>query len=147
MLRSRATTRVVACTLILHLAHIPVPWSDGGEDTPHVGLNADEGPLDIDLLLLGVDPPDDIDEGPLDDDPEQCPCTFGYYFIVSQTGAAKVPSPAEISFRVVGSCGSVRACSLPHGGSERSSLCRSFSTTFTLLAPGAWRALLCVLLI
>ena len=53
--------------------HLPVPVGDGdnlksGESL--LARAAHSSCWDVDFILLGCDPPDDCDDGPVDDDPE-----------------------------------------------------------------------------
>jgi hypothetical protein len=64
--------------LILHIVHMPLPWWDGDvlehQQVVQASTNdeAEQGQivvtrytLDIDVILLGLHPPDDLDDGPL----------------------------------------------------------------------------------
>lgn len=78
MTRTSSRFRLLVFVLTLHLAHVPIPVCDGGDGIA-LGPVYEHGPewasppeqrWDIDLLLLGVDPPEDSDEGPIDSRPE-----------------------------------------------------------------------------
>lgn len=71
----------VTCWAIAVTAHLPVPVFDGDDrGSRHCGCadydmavctHAVTTFLDIDVVLLGCDEPDDPDDGPFDDDPER----------------------------------------------------------------------------
>ncbi len=65
--------RALSAVLIASVAHLPVPVIDGDDRPPAEGaspLTAAGGArsLDVDLVLLGCNAPDDPDDGPVDDD-------------------------------------------------------------------------------
>ena len=63
--------RPLVLALAMHLAHVPVPIWDGGDGLERCGRGAVALCCwDLDPLLLGIDPPENLDEGPVDSDPE-----------------------------------------------------------------------------
>ncbi|MBN2128098.1 MAG: hypothetical protein JW741_01325 [Sedimentisphaerales bacterium] len=148
MVRRSPFARLLAWVLVLHCAHMPVPCSDGAEQTAGE-QRVEEEEADIDFILLGTDLPDDVDDGPIDDDPERCPTPFGDYFLVVKAG------PNGGGSKLLRSAGSgglrilsprlalpVSSIQMPASGSVR-----SFGVSFTISAPQAWRELLSVFLI
>lgn len=85
MVRRSPLVRLLVWVLVMHCAHMPVPCSDGAESvTGEPRVEPTE--LDIDVVLLGTDLPDDVDEGPIDDTPERFPTPFGDYFLAVKAG-------------------------------------------------------------
>lgn len=73
MTRTSSYFRPLVLLLTMHLAHVPVPVWDSGDAIGWTDSDAcisGPGRWDFDLFLLGIDPPDDLDEGPVDSDPE-----------------------------------------------------------------------------
>jgi hypothetical protein len=67
-------TVVRALLLASHL-HLPVPVWDGDDVArrgPDRACPAEASANEVDFVLLGLDPPEDPDEGPLDATPDEC---------------------------------------------------------------------------
>lgn len=77
MARCRLHSPKLIYLLVLHIVHMPLPWWDGGLNEHHQVVAAEndeqgQGQIvvttytpDIDVILLGLNPPDDLDDGPL----------------------------------------------------------------------------------
>lgn len=139
--------RIVAWILIFHCAHIPIPVTDGVEPTFVSGCLSEER-FDIDFVLLGVDPPDDVDDGPIDDDPEHDPTCFGGFFVL-QKDSPTVPHRVIAQSRrwVGGHLANVNRASLVGLQQTTCPPFRRFCDTFTLVSPQGWRESLSVLLL
>jgi hypothetical protein len=149
MVSSLTAKRLIGCVLILHLAHAPIPFSDGVEHEPHKSVSQPAGRWDVDFILLGTDPPDDVDDGPVDDDPETCYDSFGLCYILPGKGPAKARPGLAPSLGIIetdcvlaGVVSEIRrvqpvAARLPH----------SFGATFSMREPRAWREFLSLLLL
>lgn len=91
MTRTSSPFRLLVFVLTLHLAHVPVPVWDAG-DAVHPGAVAPLVPpepcWDVDLLLLGVDPPENSDDGPIDSQPENSDA----HLYVSSAGGPRLES-------------------------------------------------------
>lgn len=92
--------RMLVWAMALHLAHAPIPVWDGNDTAGMAGTivsvaepesERHRGPLrwftsplwDVDILLLGIDPPADADSGPLDDPRHpRGPAPVGLYYAV-----------------------------------------------------------------
>lgn len=65
--------RLLLLWTMAHILHLPFPVYDGdtrtSDDVVGEELTICQDLLDIDLILLGCHPPDDTDDGPVDDDP------------------------------------------------------------------------------
>lgn len=75
MRRTSPHFRLLVLVLTMHLAHVPVPMWDAGDGlerscSPNVCGRIVGLRWDLDPLLLGIDPPENLDEGPVDSDPE-----------------------------------------------------------------------------
>lgn len=65
--------RLLVLWTVAAAVHLPMPVGDGDDLKSGESLFARAAPAscwDIDFILLGCDPPDDCDDGPVDDDPE-----------------------------------------------------------------------------
>ena len=67
--------RIMVAYLVASTVHAPIPVFDGDNlksgETQSASLTTSSGDgFDMDFILLGCDPPDDSDDGPVDDDPE-----------------------------------------------------------------------------
>lgn len=119
-----AAHRIRAWVLILHLIHAPVPcWDDPGApatdrfgDAPRPQTAPSENfRWDVDVLLLGVDPPEDSDRGPFDGEPEHAGWSgFGAPYIVLRPGRL-VSSPATRLPGLQHAFGQKRPCLGPSG--------------------------------
>lgn len=82
--RMSLTHRILIIWMVAVTCHFPFPVCDGDNlrswELPSLASHADRVPIDIDLILLGCDLPDDVDDGPVDDDPEQGSNSFGADF-------------------------------------------------------------------
>lgn len=82
--------RIVVAYVVAAIMHVPVPVLDGdnlrsGEIASAAATTADE--YDVDFILLGCDPPDDSDDGPVDDDPDDgSHSSFGPAYSIAKTG-------------------------------------------------------------
>ncbi|WP_296454312.1 hypothetical protein [Rubinisphaera sp.] len=66
--------RIIVTYMVAATMHVPFPVFDGdnlksGEIHPTAAA-ADNDDNEVDFIFLGCDPPDDSDDGPVDDDPE-----------------------------------------------------------------------------
>ena len=81
--------RIIVTCMIAIVMHAPIPVFDG--DTLRSGelpVNqvTSSNSCDVDFILLGCDPPDDSDDGPIDDDPENgSGSAFGLPFAPQKT--------------------------------------------------------------
>lgn len=73
----RLAHKLLACWMTASIAHLPLPVCDGDtltseQSTVHLAYPSPvrTSLIDIDVILLGCDAPDDPDDGPVDDDPE-----------------------------------------------------------------------------
>lgn len=145
MARRRKTTRFLVWILVCSCAHMPFPCMDRDEP-PTVANEATKDEVDIDFVLLGADFPDDVDDGPVDDDPEQSHSSFGDYFLPAKRCSSDAVSEAEFA----SACLSFRNLATP------SSSClhlttrprqHSFGGTFIISSVQEWRESLAVFLI
>jgi hypothetical protein len=73
--------RLLVLVLAMHLAHVPVPMWDAGDGLDRCSSTCIRGVAalccwDLDLLLLGIDPPENLDDGPVDSEPESPQAEF-----------------------------------------------------------------------
>jgi len=64
---------MIVLWMVANTLHLPVPVVDGDNlksGAAHQPVAVDRPFFDVDFVLLGCDPPDDTDDGPMDDDPE-----------------------------------------------------------------------------
>ena len=165
----RAQSRILALLLILNLVHAPFPICDGDDALlsdgvrslcehqqanttfaePSIELERPDWDLDIppigdvDFIFLGLDPPEDPDEGPFDSTPESERTSYfpSSSTIKPSTGRHAVPVGRLKLADLAG-------LSLPEGwrdcsllGGLRSRVC-AYGTTFA--DPQCWRMLLSV---
>jgi len=148
MIRRSPFVRLLVWVLILHCAHMPFPSSDGAEQAAGE-RRVEKGALDIDFILLGTDLPNEVDEGPIDDDPEHRPTPFGDCFLIAEAD----PSDSDSDrLRPSGTCiPQICSARVALAGSNtqtpESRSLRSFGASFTISTPQAWRKLLSVFLI
>lgn len=66
--------RIIITWMMAVTIHLPFPVCDGDDlrswELHRLACPEEIVKIDIDLVLLGCDPPDDVDDGPVDDDPE-----------------------------------------------------------------------------
>lgn len=147
MTRRRKTTRFLVWILVC-CSHMPFPCMDC--DEPRVVANeTTENDVDIDFVLLGADFPDDVDDGPLDDDPEQSHSSFGDYFLPAKRCSSDAVSEAEfasasLSVRNLATQSSSQAACLHLTTRPRQ---HSFGGTFIVSSVQEWREHLAVFLI
>lgn len=77
--------RIIVAWMVASILHVPLPVCDGDNLTSGQSADGHALPvslwLDFDFVLLGCNPPDDCDDGPLDDDPEDgSHSPFGHAF-------------------------------------------------------------------
>lgn len=83
--------RIIVAYMVATTMHVPCPVFDGdnlksGEAQPTNTTVANDT-YDVDFILLGCDPPDDSDDGPVDDDREDGAYSiFGPLHSVVKTG-------------------------------------------------------------
>jgi hypothetical protein len=148
-------SRLLICVLVLHVAHAPVPWCDG-DDVVRCAVERYAGPgrspagdrdvqsagewdWDIDVVLLGVSPPWDTDQGPLD--PERL-------FVEGlETPYIVPPFACEFRPRLEGRGGDRADVPFPRASLTVLAPCgrppRCFGASFA--SPDSWRTLLTVL--
>lgn len=92
--------RILVTYMVATTMHLPIPVFDGdnlksGEAHSAAALSTDDD-YDVDFVLLGCDPPDDSDDGPVDDDPEDgSQSVFGPSFLASKADGRHVSCPTE----------------------------------------------------
>lgn len=78
------THRILIIWMVAVTSHLPFPVCDGDNlrswELPSLEAEGGSVQIDIDLVLLGCDLPDDVDDGPVDDDPEHGSGSFGADF-------------------------------------------------------------------
>jgi len=66
--------RIIVTYMVANIMHIPFPVFDGDNlksgESRHSVATSPADKYDVDFIFLGCDPPDDSDDGPVDDDPE-----------------------------------------------------------------------------
>ena len=78
--------RIICAYMVATTMHLPFPVFDGdnlrsGELSSNHEQSTNDT-YDVDFIFLGCDPPDDSDDGPIDDDPENGSLyVFGQIFI------------------------------------------------------------------
>ena len=134
-------SRLLVWAVVLHLAHVPVPVCDGDDETHAAGRPA-RALWDVDLLLLGADPPDDTDSGPLDETPENLDGTaFGSPYGLSRPLLVSTADRTEGRGPVPHQAASPLAL-WPGVPADPGVTPRGFAASY--LSASAWRQLLCV---
>ena len=119
------------------------------DEPPTVANGTTEDEIDIDFILLGADFPDDVDDGPVDDDPEQSHSSFGDYYLPAKrcgddTALGLERGLADRLIRI--------ATQLPSPSSTRMQLTsrfprHSFGETYVVSSVQEWREHLAIFLI
>ena len=90
--------RIIIIWMMAVTIHLPFPVCDGDDlrsgELHELAGPEDIVPIDIDLILLGCVPPDDVDDGPLDDDPEGG-SSFGADFTTRTLRSGKSPGDSS----------------------------------------------------
>ena len=109
--------------------------------------NEDE--IDIDFVLLGADFPDDVDDGPVDDDPEQSHSSFGDYYLPAKRCSNDVASGLEraLTARLIRSVTKLPSSSATRLQRNAWSSRHSFGETYVVASVQEWRESLAVFLI
>lgn len=88
--------RIIVAWMIATTLHAPFPVCDGdtlgSNDSTKAHVQDDSRLIDIDFVLLGCDPPDDPDDGPIDPYPEDGSTAFGFQ-------CTRPPGKADLSSR------------------------------------------------
>lgn len=83
--------RIIVAYVVATTMHVPFPVFDGDNlrsgETHSATAKSTTDAYDVDFILLGCDPPDDSDDGPVDDDPEDGSTSiFGPLYSTLKTG-------------------------------------------------------------
>lgn len=148
MRRTSPRFRLLVLVLALHLAHVPVPMWGAGDALEACSSSTVAGRIaglccwDLDLLLLGIDPPENLDEGPIDSDPESPRAEFfSSDRVASRVGGSQrgeIDASATLIARPV-RCGEVISSATRIRGLRLTSYSASFA------ALHRWRTLLQVM--
>ena len=91
--------RLLVLWMTAAAVHLPMPVGDGDDLKSGEAVTASAPQTvcwDIDFILLGCDPPDDCDDGPVDDDPENgSGSPLGSYLVHIQSKAPDVSNTAS----------------------------------------------------
>lgn len=93
--------RIVVTYMVATTLHVPFPVFDGDNlksgETRLTTLISTNDAYDLDFILLGCDPPDDSDDGPIDDDPEDgSQFAFGQLFTAPKFTASGSASEGDL---------------------------------------------------
>ena len=140
--------RLLVWILVCSCAHMPIPCTDRDEGYADGGTSNDEY-VDIDLVLLGADFPDDVDDGPVDDDPEHSHSSFGDYYLPAKRCSCDAASGLE---RALAARMTRNAAKLPLSSATLLKLNarpprHSFGETYIVASVQEWRESLAVFLI
>jgi hypothetical protein len=155
----RTKSPLLIGVVILHLAHAPMPWCDLHQPASlSIGAATDDGSgsarltdddarkrgWHLDFVLLGLDPPEDPGQSPVDTDPEIPELALGGVNYIAQPALnltrfdSRILMDAELIHRAT--------CKLGHPGG-RDAACRhggAFGVSFP--EPQLWRTLLSVII-
>lgn len=155
----RTKSPLLISVLILHLAHAPMPWCDldqpaslsacaGKDDRSGSARLTDDSARKrnwhLDFVLLGLDPPENPGESPVDTDPEMPELAFGGVNYIAQPN----PSLTRLESRLLIDAGLIqRAVSkirrpVTHDDARR----RRGAFGVSFLEPQLWRTLLSVII-
>ena len=127
---------------------MPFPCMDRDEP-PTVANKTTEDEIDIDFVLLGADFPDDVDDGPVDDDPEQSHSSFGDYYLPAKRCNTETASQADFALRpsFPRDSATLPSSSSVHLLSEANASGYSFGGTYIVASVQEWREVILVFLI
>lgn len=148
MAHRRNKTRLLVWILVCCCAHMPFPCTD--HDAPPTAANkTTEEEVDIDFVLLGADFPDDVDDGPVDDDPEQSHSSFGDYYLPAKRCSSDAVDEAEFALASLSVRNLATLSSSPATCLHLTTRLRqhSFGGTFIISSVQEWRESLAVFLI
>lgn len=105
--------------------------------------------IDIDLVLLGADFPDDVDDGPVDEDPEQSHTSFGDFYLPAKRCSSDTAKEASLALApsLLQNSVTLRSTSSAHSLSKVNLRGHSFGGTYVVASIQEWRESISVFLI